>query len=83
MGRPLVLSAAPEDATTLGAAMAGMVACGLARTLKEAARLARTGREIEPQKKLASVYRRLKPVFRASYERLKDLFPRLEDLERE
>lgn len=66
----------------IGAAMAGMVACGLESDLKSAVSLARTAGEVEPRKKLAAVYRRLKPVFRGSYDRLKDVFPRLEGLER-
>ena len=76
--------AAPACGPVLRGSSGGnwMVACGLQPDPGEAARLARTGREVVPPKDLTAVARRLRPVFRESYERLKDLFPRLEEIER-
>jgi xylulokinase len=66
-----------EEATSVGAAIAGGVGVGLLSSIREADRLVQE-KEVTPcDPATFPVYRRNYEAFRASYERLRDLFPLL------
>lgn len=74
LGRPLTVTAAPQEATALGAAMAGAVGAGLLRNFREAAdRFVELSETVEPRS-VADVYEELHSVFLKAYEALVPVF---------
>jgi xylulokinase len=63
-----------EEATSLGAAIAGGVGIGVFAGLEEAARIVRTVDRTEPDPSHAPVYRRIFPAFTAAYRQLAPVF---------
>jgi xylulokinase len=66
-----------EEATSVGAAIAGGVGVGLFPSIQEADRLVRETELTACDPANFPVYRRNYALFRSSYERLRDLFPQL------
>jgi xylulokinase len=63
-----------EEATSLGAAIAGGVAIGVFPGIEAAARIVRTAERTEPDPLRFPVYRRLYPAFKAAYVQLAPVF---------
>jgi xylulokinase len=66
-----------EEATSVGAAIAGGVGVGLFSSIREADRLVRETEETPCNPESFPVYRKNYALFRTCYERLRDLFPQL------
>jgi xylulokinase len=66
-----------EEATSVGAAIAGGVGVGLFSSIREADRLVKETEVTPCDPKNFPIYRRNFTVFRACYEQLRDLFPLL------
>ncbi|MHB0897458.1 MAG: FGGY-family carbohydrate kinase, partial [Spirochaetales bacterium] len=76
--KPVVIPRYLDEATSLGAAVAGGVGVGIFPdfTVAEAFNPGET--RIEPDEKNAAVYQKLYPLFEESYACLKDIFARLD-----
>jgi xylulokinase len=66
-----------EEATSVGAAIAGGVGVGLFSSIREADRVVRVTEETACNPANFAVYRKNYALFRSCYERLRDLFPLL------
>jgi xylulokinase len=73
-GVPVLLPAHPEEATSIGAAVAGGVGVGLFRGFSVTEEIARVTVRQEPGAEAQAVYERLLPVFRSAYEGLVEVF---------
>ncbi|MBM3475145.1 MAG: xylulokinase [Armatimonadetes bacterium] len=73
-GVPVLLPAHPEEATSIGAAVAGGVGVGLFRDFGVAEEIAQITVRHEPRAEAKAVYERLAPVFRRAYEGLVEAF---------
>jgi len=74
LGKPISLLNVVDEATSVGAAMAGGVGIGLFSSFRDAAAAIKKTKEIEPEKKNTATYDRYYPIFRKTYERLKDVY---------
>lgn len=79
-GVPLLPSSRPEEATSLGAAIAAMVADGTLKDFGEANRLVRFTERIEPNADLVSKYEKMQKLFVKAYTNLEPIFRDLADL---
>ncbi|HUX12244.1 MAG TPA: FGGY-family carbohydrate kinase [Spirochaetia bacterium] len=66
-----------DNATSIGAAIAGGVGVGLFGSLEEAAHLVTAGSAVNPRRENFAVYRRLYPAFQRSYDALVPVFESL------
>jgi len=63
-----------EEATSIGAAIAGGVGVGIFSSLKETDKLVKVEEEIHPNKDNFPIYRRYYNIFKTTYEKLFDVF---------
>jgi len=77
LGRPVDALAHLEEATSIGAAIAGGVGVGIFPSIEEAARIVRLGERTEPIAANIAAYEALLPAFRRTYEALAPVFPLL------
>ena len=75
--KPILVPRYLEEATSMGAAIAGGVGVGLFKDFSIGARLNPTVLRLEPNASAAQSYRKLYPLFEASYANLKDIFRKL------
>ncbi len=75
--RPVTPLDFAEEATSVGAAIAGGVGVGLFRSLPEACRIVRLGQACEPDEPSLPVYRRRYAAFLSAYRSLVPVFPML------
>lgn len=75
--RPLVIPRYLDEATSLGAAVAGGVGVGLFKDFSVAEGFNPPETRIEPDERNVAAYRRLYPLFEESYARLRELFAAL------
>lgn len=76
--KPILIPRYLDEATSLGAAVAGGVGMGIFPDFTVAERLNPGETRIEPDERSAAVYRKLYPLFEESYACLKDIFARLD-----
>jgi len=76
--KPVVIPRYLDEATSLGAAVAGGVGVGIFPDFTVAETFNPGETRIEPDEKNAAVYRKLYPLFEESYACLKDVFARLD-----
>lgn len=81
-GRPILLTAYPLEATSLGAAIAGGIGVGLFKDFSVVDRLVRTVARQEPEPEKAARYAQLFEIFKEAYERLLPVFEGLSALSR-
>jgi xylulokinase len=79
LSRPVTTLSYMEEATSVGAAIAGGVGVGLFAGIEEAARIVRPVETIEPDQQRAGRYARGLPVFSQAYRRLAPVFGMLAD----
>jgi len=75
--KPVVRLNFIDEATSVGAAIAGGVGVGIFQSINDAARMVKIEEEIKPEQKYFSLYRRLFGAFKKSYNQLEDIFPLL------
>jgi xylulokinase len=78
-GRPVLIPRYLEEATSMGAAIAGGIGVGIFKDFSIAEKLNPTVTRILPDKKDVRAYRKLYPLFEQSYVSLKDVFRKLGD----
>ena len=79
-GIPLLFSKYPEEATSLGAAVAAMVAVGALRSFEDAQRLICFEERVEPNSEIVSRYRKSYELFKRLYLTLEPIFDDLAEL---
>lgn len=75
--RPMATLNFVDEATSVGAAIAGGVGVGLFASIEEAARMVRIERRVEPDSGHIPAYRRAFPIFERAYEQLVPVFEML------
>ena len=73
-GVPLLFSKYPEEATSLGAAVAAMVAVGALRSFEDAQQLTHFEQRVEPNSEIVSRYRKSYELFTRLYLTLEPIF---------
>jgi xylulokinase len=77
LGKPVTAMAYLEEATSIGAAIAGGVGVGIFPSIEEAARIVRLGERTDPVAANTETYKALLPAFRQTYQALAPVFPLL------
>jgi len=75
--RPMATLNFVDEATSIGAAIAGGVGVGIFPSIEEAARIVRIDRRIEPDPSHFPAYRKQFPIFERAYEQLVPIFDML------
>jgi len=79
-GKPVVEMEYMEEATSLGAAIAGFVGVGIKKSIVEAESMIRKKSVLEPDHKNTEIYKKMYEVFKASYIALKPVNHKLHTL---
>jgi xylulokinase len=77
--KPVLVPRYLEEATSMGAAIAGGIGIGIFKDFSVAEKLNPTVNKIMPDKSNIPTYKKLYPLFEQSYASLKDIFRKLED----
>ena len=80
LGRPIQTLALLEEATSLGAAVAGGVACGVFQSVKVARQLSKVVEVQEPRPELRERYDRAYAVFQEAYQALVPIYSRMQSM---
>jgi xylulokinase len=68
-----------EEATSVGAAIAGGIGVGMFPSIEDAAKLVKIEDKAHPETKNFPIYRSRYKIFKKSYEQLVDVFSQMED----
>jgi len=79
-GKPVVEMEYMEEATSLGAAIAGFVGVGIKKSIMEAESIIRRKSVLEPNLKNTEIYKKMYEIFKESYIALKPVHHRLHTL---